>query len=281
MKENFVLLHGQVQIAPKVYMNKDGVYTKAVFAVKTLRRPYHNGEQVASRLFFDCPVVFSKNADMIARISELSKGDMVDIRGVLTTQEVTKSTICSECAHKNSAPGNMVYVTPIYICKREAATSEDKGLQLLKERCEVSNIVMVIGTLCREPETYTNEYNKTSVQYQIAVNRKYRIREDAPDVRTDYPWVKTYNSQTYLDSQYVKTGSSVYINGCLQTRDIQRKTVCEQCGTEYAWMDTAMEIIPYSIEYLSGCDLPEPKVRQEDKGDDANAKEESVKQTAE
>ena len=275
MKENFVLLHGQVQIAPKVYMNGDQVYTKALFAVKTLRRLYHNGEQLANKLFFDCPVVFSKNADMIAQISTLSKGDMVDIRGVLTTQEVTKSTICSNCSHKNSAPGNMVHVTPLYVCKREGGISDDRGLQLLKERCEVSNIVMVIGTLCRDPETHINEYSKTSVQYQIAVNRKYRIREDAPEVRTDYPWVKTYSSQTYLDSQYIKVGSSVYINGCLQTRDVQRKTVCENCGTEYAWMDTAMEIIPYSIEYLSGCDLPEPQDRQEDKGENANAQDES------
>ena len=274
MKENFVLLHGQIQIAPKVYMNREQVYTKAVFALKTLRRPYHNGELVTNKLFFDCPVIFSKNRDMIEQISALSKGDMVDIRGVLTTQEVTKSTICSSCAHKNSAPGNMVYVTPIYICKRESGIGEDRGLQLLKDRCEVSNIVMVIGTLCRDPESYINEYHKTSVQYQIAVNRKYRIREDAPEVRTDYPWVKTYNTQTYLDSQHIKVGSSVYINGCLQTRDVQRKTVCENCGMEYIWSDTAMEIIPYSIEYLNGCDLPEPLERLQDKGEN-NAQNES------
>lgn len=274
MKENFVLLHGQIQIAPKVYMNREQVYTKAVFALKTLRRPYHNGELVANKLFFDCPVVFSKNTDMIDQISTLSKGDMVDVRGVLTTQEVTKSTICSSCAHKNSAPGNMVYVTPIYICKRESGIGEDRGLQLLKDRCEVSNIVMVIGTLCRDPESYINEYRKTSVQYQIAVNRKYRIREDAPEVRTDYPWVKTYNTQTYLDSQHIKVGSSVYINGCLQTRDVQRKTVCENCGTEYIWSDTAMEIIPYSIEYLNGCNPPEPLERLQDKGEN-NAQNES------
>lgn len=263
MKENFVLLHGQVQIAPKIYVNKEKQYTKAVFALKTLRRPYNNGQPVANKLFFDCPVIFSKNTEMIAAAAELAKGDMVDIRGVVTTQEVVKSTICSECAHKNSAKGNMVYITPIYICKRESGASLDRGLQLLKERCEVSNIVMVLGTLCRDPESFTNDNGKTSVQYQIAVNRKYRIREDAPDVRTDYPWVKTYTTQTFLDSQYIRTGSAVYINGCLQTRDVQRRTVCEHCGAEYVWADTAMEIVPYSIEYLTGCDLPEPDNREE------------------
>lgn len=272
MKENLVMLHGQVQIAPKVYVNKEKEVTKAVFAVKTLRRPYNNGQLIANKLYFDCPVVFSRNKEMITLCSALAKGDMVDIRGVLTTQEVVKSTICSGCAHKNSAPGTMIYVTPIYICQRETGVSLDKGLTLLKERCEVSNLVMVIGTLCREPEAYTNEYGKASVQYQLAVNRKYRIREDSPDVRTDYPWVKTYSAQAFEEAQYIHTGSSVYISGCLQTRDVQRKTVCANCGTEYVWTDSTMEIVPYSTEYLTGCEFPELQEQPDSKGDKQDEK---------
>ena len=257
-KENMVLLHGQVQIAPKIYMDKDKNLTKAVFALKTLRRPYYNGQLVANRLYFDCPVIFTRNAEMIQLAASLEKDDMVDVRGVITTQEVVKSTICSSCSHKNSAPGNMVYITPLYICRRETAVSPEKGLELLKQRNEVSNLILVIGTLCRDPEFYTDERNHTSAQYQLAVNRKYRIREDLPDIRTDYPWVKTHGPQALKDAQYIKTGSVVYINGCLQTRDVLRTTVCEACGTEYTWMDSAMEIVPYATEYLAGCDYPEP-----------------------
>lgn len=260
-KENIVMLHGQVQIPPKVYVNKDKELTKAVFAVKVLRRPLYNGQVLANKLYFDCPIIYTKNAIMIEQSSLLAMHDMVDIRGVLTTQEVLKITICGECGHKNSSKGNTVYVTPLYICRREQEITPERGLELLKERSEVSNLLMVIGTLCRDPELYTDERERASIQYQLAVNRKFRIREDAPETKTDYPWVKTHGQQAIKDAESLKTGSVVYISGSLQTRDITRTTVCKNCGAAYTWSDTAMEIVPYSTEYLEGCDLPEPSER--------------------
>lgn len=259
-KENVVFLHGQVQIPPKIYVNKDKVLTKALYALKTIRRPYFNGQLVANKLFFDCPVIYTKNIEMIEQSSTLALGDMVDIRGVLCTQEVIKTTICGECSHKNSSQGNMVYVAPIYICRREHEITPEQGLELLKERSEVSNVLMVIGTLCRDPEIYVNEKERSSAQYQLAVNRRYRIKEDPAEVRTDYPWVKTHGPQALKDSESLRTGSVVYLNGSLQTRDIARNTVCEKCGAQYTWTESAMEIMPFSTEYLAGCLIPEPTV---------------------
>jgi len=189
---------------------------------------------------------------------------MVDIRGVLCTQEVKKTTICGECGHKNTTQGNMVYVTPIYICRRENEVSPEDGLEFLKTRSEASNVAMVIGTLCRDPEFYVNEKEKISVQYQLAVNRRYRIKEDPADLKTDYPWVKTHGPQAADDAKCLKTGSVVYINGSLQTRDLTRTTVCENCGNQYTWNESAMEIAPFSTEYLANCLLPEPTEREND-----------------
>ena len=259
-KENVVFLHGQVQIPPKIYVNKEKILTKAIYAIKTLRRTYFNGQQVADKLFFDCPVIYTKNTEMIEMSSTLAQGDMVDIRGVLCTQEVIKSTICSECAHKNSSQGNMVYIAPIYICRREPEISPEQGLEFLKKRSEISNVVMVIGTLCRDPGFYLNEKEQSSAQYQLAVNRRYRIKEDPPEVRTDYPWVKTHGPQALKDAESLQTGSVVYINGSLQTRDVVRTTTCEKCGAQYTWNESAMEIVPFSTEYLAGCLIPEPTV---------------------
>jgi hypothetical protein len=261
-KENIVFLHGQVQIPPKIYINKEKELTKAIYALKTIRRPFFNGQLVANKLFFDCPVIYTKNTEMIELSSTLALGDMVDIRGVLCTQEVIKTTICGECSHKNSTQGNMVYVVPVYICRREKEISPEQGLELLKQRSEVSNVIMVIGTLCRDPDMYTNEKERSSAQYQLAVNRRYRIKEDPPEVRTDYPWVKTHGPQSLKDAECLKTGSVVYINGSLQTRDVVRTTVCEKCGNGYTWNESAMEIVPFSTEYLAGCLIPEPTVHQ-------------------
>ena len=259
-KENIVFLHGQVQIPPKIYVNKDKALTKAIYALKTLRRTYFNEQLVANKLNFDCPVIYTKNKEMIELSSTLALGDMVDIKGVLCTQEVLKSTICGECSHKNSSQGNMVYVTPIYLCRREQEISPEEGLELLKKRSEASNIFMAIGTLCRNPEIYVNDKERASAQYQLAVNRRYRIKEDPPEVRTDYPWVKTYGPQALQDAKNLQTGSVIYINGSLQTREVTRTTICEKCGAQYIWDESAMEIVPFSTEYLSGCMIPEPTV---------------------
>ena len=254
-KENTVNLHGQIQASPKVYI-KDGVPLRGAILLKTLRRPVGAGGVMGSKLYFDCPIILTRNPEMIKQMYEFKKGDMIDVKGALTTKEVDKSSLCTHCKGKNISKGNSVFITPYYLCKRESELSMDEGLRLLKERCEVSNTIAVIGTLCRDPEYYKDERNRDYAQYQLACNRKYRIKEDDPSVKTDYPWIKTFGSQALKDSEGLRTGSVIYINGALQTRDITRKSVCSHCGEEYEWNESVLEIVPYSTEYLSGCIVP-------------------------
>ena len=150
------------------------------------------------------------------------------------------------------------------MCKREEEISPEESLKLLKERCEISNIVMVIGTLCREPEIYTDDKNRSFAQYQIAVNRRYRIKEDPAETKTDYPWVKTFGEQALKDVYALHTGSQVYLNGALQTREVARETICENCNKSYEWQDVASEIVPYSTEYLSNCQIEHKDTEKED-----------------
>ncbi len=266
-RENFVLLHGQIQTKPKIYQTTEGSLARAILAVKVLRRPYlnGNGEVVGGKLHIDCPIIMSGNEELIRKISCMQQGDMVDIRGVLTTREVLKSTICKKCGTKNSVQGNSVYITPIYICRREEKLDSMAGFELLKERNEISNVVILIGNLCRPPQLYQDENIRyASCQYQIATNRKYHIRDNgAADVRTDYPWIKTFGEQANKDAIHLQEGATIYINGGLQTREVARTTVCTNCGEEYIWKDTASEVVPYSVEYLENCLFPERETNQE------------------
>lgn len=271
-RENFVLLHGQLQSAPKIYQSTEGTLTRAIVAVKVLRRPYRsgNGEIVGGKLHVDCPIIMTGNEELIREIAQMEQGDMVDIRGVLTTREVIKSTICKKCGHKNSVQGNSVYITPIYVCRRENNVDGMKGFELLKERNEISNVVILIGNLCRPPQVYSDaRINFASCQYQIATNRKYHIRDNNADERTDYPWIKSFGKQAQQDAMRLQEGSSIYVNGGIQTREVARNTTCANCGEQYVWKDTASEIIPYSVEYLEGCLFPEREMgsREEGEGD--------------
>jgi hypothetical protein len=267
-RENLVMLHGQVQTKPRVFFT-DGEPKKAMIAIKVLRRPFltGNGQIVGGKLYLDCPIVVTTDKEIIKVISEMSEGDMVDVRGVLTTSKVKKSSLC-HCGHKNISFGDFVSVTPIYICPRETGVSKEAGLELLRARNEISNVAIMIGTLCRDPESYSategnNRNNKVTTQYQIAVNRRYHIHGSSESDRTDYPWIKSFGEQASEDAMRLRTNSTVFINGAIQTREIQRTTVCEECGETYKWTETVSEIFPYSTEYLTNCIFPEREQKED------------------
>jgi hypothetical protein len=258
-RENIAMLHGQIWQKPKIYISKEGDPVKATFPIKVLRRPFlaGNGQIVGGRLYIDCPPVATSDPDLIKQTAGLSEGDMADVRGVLTTRDVFKTSACPSCGEKNKVPGSFVFVTAIHIAKRESGVSEEAALELLKERSEISNLIIIMGTVCRDPEFFASEEGKKSAQYQIAVNRRYHIKDGHELERTDYPWIKSFGKQAEEDRIRLETGSSVLINGAIQTRDITRKTVCGHCGTEYQWNEIVSEIFPYSTEYLMGCRFPE------------------------
>lgn len=261
-KENFVYLHGQVYDRPKIYVDGSGVAKKASFAVKVLRRPSAKGEGsvTTGKLSLDVPTIMTMDETLIRTCAELHKGDMVDIRGVYTTREVKKKSICA-CGHENISAGNFVFITPIYICQREQELNDEQGMELLRKRSEISNLVLLIGTLCREPEMreFENNGKKSNVcQYQLAANRRYHIRDGMHDQeRTDYPWIKTAGKQANEDMERLHMGSTVFINGAIQTREIERKVTCDACGDQYPIKEMACEIFPYSVEYLMNCAFPE------------------------
>lgn len=253
---NYATLHGQVTGDPRLTINNDGEIKTAMFSMRVMRRPTTVNEYIGANIFIDCPVIYTKNTEMALKIQDLHTGDMVDVTGVITTREVKKSGHCPECSEKNVVEGNIVFVTPIYICKRENV-SDSEGLELLKARSEVSNRISVIGNLCREPQYYQDGNGKHYAQYQLAVQRRYRIREEQDEIKVDYPWVKTFGKQALQDAQSLRLGSTVYIDGALQTRKIERTSICAFCGAEYRWEDNAIEIVPYYTGYIKNCMEPE------------------------
>ena len=112
---------------------------------------------------------------------------------------------------------------------------------------------MIVGTLCRDPQSFTKK-GKTTTNYQLAVNRKYFIKDGDPMVKTDYPWVRSYDKIAKNDAEALSTNSEVLIDGFINSRIPTRKLTCEACGHSFDWNDLpVLEIIPYSVEYLKNC----------------------------
>lgn len=249
-RENLVILHGQVIIKPTIYVGKEGEYLQGTFLLKTMRRPRGLDRNIDQTHDIDCPIILSKDEEMIKKIADLTVGDMVEIKGALSTREVTKKSTCPHCNAENKKQGNTIFVTPIYLEKREEELSETDGMMLLRTRDEVSNLCVMIGTLCRDVEFYRDGKKRAYAEYQLAVNRKFRVPGDHEAIKTDYPWVKSFGKQAEKDKEALSIGSVVFLNAAIQVRDFPKPAVCSSCGQKYEYMEKATELVPYSTEYL-------------------------------
>ena len=185
-----------------------------------------------------------------------------------------KQFICPHCGEVTSRDGVIIYVDPIFIKRCEIGVSQEEGYRLIEDSEEISNQVKIMGTLCREPQLYENPKNKQmECDFQIASNRNRHILEDNPEKRTDYPWVKAYGKQAVDYYEALHVNSTVYIDGALQARSVKREFVCEKCGEVFEAVDSAIDIIPYNLEYLKDCSLPGSNSEEEfEGGGDENGK---------
>lgn len=248
-RENLIYLYGTVLEDPRITKDDDGTPLRAIVALEVIRGKREISDNI-HYLKKDKPMIMTANPELIAEIEMWKKYDMVEVKGTLTTKEVRKASTCPHCGAKNISTGSLGFINPIYLCRREHGEDSADCLELLKKHQEISNQAWVIGTLCREPKTLKAKSGINITQYQLAINRKYKIREDNPETKTDWPWVKSYGDQAKKDKRYLHTGSVILVDGILQARNVDRDATCENCKNAYKWKDKAIELVPYSNEYL-------------------------------
>lgn len=248
---NSVTLYGIVGKPPVIMRNSSGEYIRAMIPMATVRG-YRSTGNYLDDIKYDRPTVMSGDPNIIKYMAELNQGDMVFVKGAITTKNVQKTTTCPHCGAKNTIPGTLTFVSPIFVEKREQDKPLEEAVKLVQKKWEISNEVTLVGTVCREPSLYVTSSGLELVTYQLAVNRKFRIKDDAEESRTDFPWVKSYGANADEDAKRIRKLSKVLINGRIQTRKRTRKQVCADCGQEYTWTDIVLEIVPYATEYLSG-----------------------------
>ena len=275
-KENTVYLYGRVLVPPNIRIDTDGNYLSGKIILHTVRRSAASKELLLQgERRWDYIAVLSKHAKLIKdRMADLEEGDMVQVKGTLCTYEKIKQFICPHCGEVINRDGVIIYVDPIFIKRCEIGVSQEEGYRLIEDSEEISNQVKIMGTLCREPQLYENPKNKQmECDFQIASNRNRHILEDNPEKRTDYPWVKAYGKQAVDYYEALHVNSTVYIDGALQARSVKREFVCEKCGEVFEAVDSAIDIIPYNLEYLKDCSLPGSNSEEEfEGGGDENGK---------
>lgn len=258
-KVNLSFTYGRVSKKPIIKTDKKNEDNSfAMVYLEVVRGPREVGDDLRF-LKHDYPLVIAREKESVEEMSTWEENDIVQIKGVITTKKMEKSSYCPNCTGeddnptKNTSLGNILYITPIFLEKiKSYGDDKDGSIKDIVEHREISNQVYLHGTLIREPKIFTTKNKKQITQYPVAVNRKYLIRTDAPEIKTDWPIVKSYGEQARDDKMFLQMGAEIIVDGFLQARTVERKTKCACCGKIYPWKDHAMEVVPYAVEYVSG-----------------------------
>lgn len=129
--------------------------------------------------------------------------------------------------------------------------SDREILKYLRSIGEISNRIYCMGNLCADPAYNDSGIGGRVCNYQLGINRKIFIHEDDERVRADFPHIRSLGEQAEKDAKCLKKGSLVFIDGSVQAREgFKVIKVCDNCGEEVELPGKAMEVIPYSVEYL-------------------------------
>ena len=80
------------------------------------------------------------------------------------------------------------------------------------------NKAMVFGNLTRDPELKTLPSGTNVCSFGIATNRVYNDRDGKRQEAVEYHNIVVFGRQAETTAQYLKKGSSAFIEGRLQTR---------------------------------------------------------------
>ena len=107
------------------------------------------------------------------------------------------------------------------------------------------NKVLIIGNLGRDPESRMAG-NSPVCNFSVAVTEKFKNKEGQPQEKTEWVNVVCWNNTATLAGQYLKKGSSVYIEGKIQT------TSWDDAQSGQKRYKT--EVNAMNIQFLSGFD---------------------------
>ena len=253
MAINDVRLFGQLMQDPKFFIHKgNSTPHKVVLSVKTMSRYINSTDR--NRIVYDEIVVMSRAPDTIRSIAkDLRKYDIVYIKGMLCTADITRKQVCGNCGEEYTENGFTCYVHPIKIVKFNSGMTEEEGSILIQDNAEVSNEVILDGAICSDIN-YIEE--RHYAYYKLAVKRSFHIIEDDAEKRTDYPAINTYFDQAKNDSIYARRGTRMNIRGAIRVRSVKRNITCPYCQTEDTLDYRVLEVVASNINYTANWEKP-------------------------
>lgn len=104
------------------------------------------------------------------------------------------------------------------------------------------NKVLLIGNLGRDPETRHMPSGGAVCNFSIATTDRWTDKDGQGQEKTEWHNITAYNKLAEICGQYLKKGSSIYVEGKLQTRQWEKDGV-----TRYT-----TEVIVSAMQMLGG-----------------------------
>lgn len=127
------------------------------------------------------------------------------------------------------------------------------------------NAVMLMGNITRDPEIRYTEKGDAVCNLNMAVNRKYKVKEEMRE-EVCFVTVVTWRKQAEACGGFLKKGDPVFVYGRLQSRKWE---------TESKEKRTQLEVVAEKVEFLmrgekktvvedAGTPAPETQASEED-----------------
>lgn len=94
------------------------------------------------------------------------------------------------------------------------------------------NKALIFGNLTRDPEVRALPSGMNVCSFGVATNRVFKDRDGKKQEQTDFHNIVVFGRQADTVSQYLKKGSSVFIEGRIQTRSWEGKDGEKKYRTE-------------------------------------------------
>ena len=94
------------------------------------------------------------------------------------------------------------------------------------------NKAVIIGSLGNDPELRASKDGNACCNFNVATNEEWRDKNGEKQSRTEWHRIVTWGKLAEICGQYLTKGSSVYLEGKIQTRKWQNKEGVDQYTTE-------------------------------------------------
>ncbi|MBI4353290.1 MAG: single-stranded DNA-binding protein [Candidatus Omnitrophica bacterium] len=126
------------------------------------------------------------------------------------------------------------------------------------------NKVLLIGNLTRDPELRYLPSGSAVVNFSLAMNRVYKLQSGEKKEETAFVRVVVWGRQAELCGEYLKKGSSVFVEGRLQSRswdtpDGQKRSMVEvvAMSVQFLRIQGAAQGAPLNKEREFSSDVPQ------------------------